>query len=87
MATQSSVVIWKISWKRSLVGYSPWDHGELDMTEQVTEHTCTQANIHRHIDTHTHTHTHIFFFHAPCRARILKWGAIFSSRGSSPPKD
>ena len=65
MATQSSVVIWKISWKRSLVGYSPWDHGELDMTEQVTEHTCTQANIHRHIDTHTHTHTHIYFFSTP----------------------
>ena len=51
-------------------------HGitELDMTEQVTEHTCTQANIHRHIDTHTHTdiHTHIhiyiyiyFFFFFP----------------------
>ena len=29
--------------QRSLVGYSPWSHKELDTTEQLT---------------HTHTHTH-----------------------------
>ena len=26
------------------MGYSPWDHKELDMTE-VTEHACTHALI------------------------------------------
>ena len=31
-----------------LVGYSPWDHKESDMTEQLT-----------HTLTHTHTHIHI----------------------------
>ena len=31
--------------QRSLVGYSPWGHKELDMTEQP-------------MHTHTHTHTH-----------------------------
>ena len=34
---------------RSLVGYSPGDHKELDTTESRTQH-----NTH----THTHTHTH-----------------------------
>ena len=28
--------------QRSLAGYSPWDHKELDRTE-VTEHTCTAS--------------------------------------------
>ena len=29
----SSILAWIIPWQRSLVGYSPWDHKELDMTE------------------------------------------------------
>ena len=33
---------------RSLTGYSPWSHKELDTTERVTH-------------THTHTHTHTYF--------------------------
>ena len=33
--------------QRSLAGYSPWGHKELEMTKQL---------IHTH--THTHTHTH-----------------------------
>ena len=36
--------------QRSLAGYSPWGHKELDMTEQQS----TRAHTH----THTHTHTH-----------------------------
>ena len=28
MATHSSIVAWKISWTRSLAGYSPWSHKE-----------------------------------------------------------
>ena len=36
--------------QRSLVGYSPWDRKDLDMTEQ-----------HTHTHTHTHTYTHITF--------------------------
>ena len=31
------------------LGYSPWGHKELDMTEQLSTY----------IHTHTHTHTHI----------------------------
>ena len=34
--------------QRSLVGYRPWGHKELDMTERA----------HTHALTHTHTHTH-----------------------------
>ena len=31
MATCSSILSWEM--QRSLVGYSPWDHNELDTTE------------------------------------------------------
>ena len=33
MAAYSSILAWRILWKSSLVGYSPWGHKELDMTE------------------------------------------------------
>ena len=35
MATYSSTLAWKIHGRRSLVGYSPWDRKELDMTERL----------------------------------------------------
>ena len=35
MATHSSTPTWKIPWRRSLVGYSPWGHRESDMTEKL----------------------------------------------------
>ena len=34
MATHSSTLAWKIPQMEELVGYSPWGHKELDMTEQ-----------------------------------------------------
>ena len=37
MATHSSILAWRIPWKRSLEGYSPWGCKELVMIE-VTEH-------------------------------------------------
>ena len=33
VAAHSSTLAWRISWGRSLVGYSPWGHEELDTTE------------------------------------------------------
>ena len=37
MATHSSILAWEILYgQRSLVGYSPWGHKELDMTERLT---------------------------------------------------
>ena len=33
------VLLGESHWQRSLVGYGPWGHKELDMTE-ATEHTC-----------------------------------------------
>ena len=38
MATQSSILAWKIPWTEP-VGYSPWGHKESDMTEQLSTHT------------------------------------------------
>ena len=37
MATQTSILAWKIPWLWSLVGYSSWGHKELDMTEHAQE--------------------------------------------------
>ena len=33
MAIHSSILAWRIHGQRSLAGYSPWGHKELDMTE------------------------------------------------------
>ena len=39
MATQSSILAWRSPMdKRSLAGYSPWGHKELDTTEQLHFH-------------------------------------------------
>ena len=36
MATHSSILAWRIPWKRSLLGYSPWGCKELETTEWLT---------------------------------------------------
>ena len=36
MATHSSILAWRTSLQRSLAGYSPWVHEELDTTESLT---------------------------------------------------
>ena len=36
METHSSILDWRIPWTEEPVGYSPWDHKESDMTEQLT---------------------------------------------------
>ena len=39
MATHSSILAWKKSHRqRSLVGYSPWGHKELDTTKRLSHH-------------------------------------------------
>ena len=38
MATHSSILVWKIQWTRSLVGYNPWGQKESDMTERLHFH-------------------------------------------------
>ena len=44
-------------WTEGLVGYSPWGHKELDMTDQLN--TC----VYTHTHTHTHAHTHPSIHH------------------------
>ena len=36
MATNSSILFWRIHGQRSLVGYSPWGRKEWDTTESLT---------------------------------------------------
>ena len=36
MAIHSRTIPWKIPWKRSLIGYSPWGRKLSDTTEQLT---------------------------------------------------
>ena len=44
MAPHSSTVAWKIHGQRSLAGYSPWGHKELDTTEKaMAPHSSTLA--------------------------------------------
>ena len=38
MATHSSILVWKIQWTRSRVGYNPWGRKESDMTERLHFH-------------------------------------------------
>ena len=53
MATHSSILSWRIlHGQRSLVGYSPWGHKQLDTTERLTY-------------THTDTETNVVFFKQP----------------------
>ena len=35
MATHSSILAWKIPWRKSLVGYSSWGRKESDKTERL----------------------------------------------------
>ena len=37
LATHSSILAWRIPWTRTLVGYSPYSHRELDMTEETQQ--------------------------------------------------
>ena len=45
MATHSSILAWRIPWTdRSLAGYSPQGHKELDITEYVTLSLALSSN-------------------------------------------
>ena len=47
--TASSILAWKVTWQRSLLGFGPWGCKELDRSVCV----CVRTR------THTHTHTQI----------------------------
>ena len=51
MATDFSILAWRIQRTRSLADYSMWGCKASDMTE----HACARAHTH----THTHTHTQL----------------------------
>ena len=42
----SNMLAWRIHRQRSLVSYGPWDHKELDTTEQLTQsHPSAAGNV------------------------------------------
>ena len=45
--------------QRSLVGYSPRGHKELDTVEQLSTHSWACAHTHTRTHTYIHTYTHI----------------------------
>ena len=58
--------------QRSLVGYSPWDCKQLDMTERAC--TCTHAHTHTHTHTHTRLSVHVHArMHTRTHALFLKF--------------
>ena len=44
MATQSSILAWRIPWTEEPVSYSPWGHKEWDMTERLHFHFLKRVN-------------------------------------------
>ena len=46
MATRSSILPGESHGQKSLVGHSPWDHKESDMTEQITYTLLPLAECH-----------------------------------------
>ena len=45
MTTRSSILAWRIHGQRSLVGYSPWGHKELDTPEQLSVFEVSFATV------------------------------------------
>ena len=45
MATHSSILAWKIPWRKSLVGYSPWGRKESERTERLFTNTTYVASL------------------------------------------
>ena len=74
MATNSSVLAWRIQGRGSLVGYSPWGHKESDTTEWLT---------------HTHTLTPVFLpGESQGQGRLVGcclWGCTESDTTERPP--
>ena len=52
MAAHSSILAWKIPWKKSLQATV---HGVAKSPTQLSDHVHARAHTH----THTHTHTHL----------------------------
>ena len=46
MATHSSVLAWRIPWRKMRNGYSPQGHKEPDTTENTSTHMCICILIH-----------------------------------------
>ena len=45
MVTLSSILVWKVPWKRTLVGYSPWGRKVLNVTERLGVHIFLTARV------------------------------------------
>ena len=61
MVTHSSILVWRIPWQKSQVGYSPWDLKESDMTEWLTHtHTHTHTCVCVYIYVHMYIHVHMY---------------------------
>ena len=51
MASHSSILAWRISGERNLVGYSPWGCKELDTTEQLSKNNHSLISIYYTLGT------------------------------------
>ena len=54
MATHSSILAWRIDGKRSLAGYGPWGHKELDTTKQLSKNNHSLISIYYMLGTSKH---------------------------------
>ena len=65
MTTHSNILAWRITWTRSLAGFSPWGCKESDTTERLTLHFRAKEESWERDLMNAHTH------------RTLSRGALF----------
>ena len=100
MATQFSILAWRIPWIEEPGGLQSTGHKELDMTERLTHtHTPTFSNEESSKSESLVTESCLTLCdpmdcrltgssaHGVFQARVLEWVALAFSRGSSRPRD
>ena len=83
MATDSSILAWRIQPREESGGYSPWGHKELDMTEAI-QHACMLLILHSQVLLLYYLFLLHFFFNSPSvLAPIMLLLLMFQSTGLS----
>ena len=81
MATHSSILAWRISW-RSLVGYSPRGRKESDTTERLHFRIFRPFLVHLHSQIYTNIHALIYRCLCTCKMGYVHMCASMTQAGN-----